>query len=98
MRRAAAIMALVLSLATAAPALATLVVNPDGSQWNYGAQLELLYGKKVWSNYYHPSLTHHSTAACGTDNVTAGATAGRWSNATAHCNAWDQGYVTYTNN
>ena len=97
MRRATAILAIVFSLATAAPALATLVLEPGGGQWNYGASLEGLWGKVVWSNYYYPSHYHHSTAVCSSSNQTGGAAAGSWSYATVHCNAWDTGYVSFSN-
>ncbi len=98
MRRGAALIALLLTLAMAVPVFATGVVEPGGGYWNYGAQVDLPVNKHVWSNYYYPTSYHHSTAICGSSNSTGGAPAGYWSYAMAYCNVWDMGYVSFTNN
>lgn len=44
-------------LTSAVTAFADTVNTPSGGRWDYGVG-----GGIVWSNYYHSSLTHKSTA------------------------------------
>lgn len=53
--------ALASSLLTAGAAFATTVYPPEGGTWSYGVQPTAT----VYSNYYHGSLTHGSTACNG---------------------------------
>jgi lactococcin 972 family bacteriocin len=88
MRLRSVIAALLLSLSIVAPAYAT-IVNVGGGTWNYGHELEGLWGKHDWSNYVHPTLYHSSTAICASQNVKHYAVAGTWTDVSIHCNWWD---------
>lgn len=95
-RKGAVIIASVaLTLATAAPALAT-VVNVGGGTWNYGTSYSFPSTKKVWSHYVHPSQYHSATAVAGSNNVKVYANAGSWANADTQC-AVNQGSAEYWN-
>lgn len=67
----------VLSSAAVTAANAAIVHPPEGGVWDYGAN-----ASTVWSDYYHPSVCHGSTAV-GTIVVRASAGAGAWSLASA---------------
>jgi len=73
-----------LTVATAAPALAT-VVNVGGGTWNYGTSYQFPSTKKVWSHYVHPTKYHSGTAICGSNNVKVYAGANTWANADTQC-------------
>ncbi|MFP1627016.1 lactococcin 972 family bacteriocin [Streptomyces sp. 5K101] len=66
-----------LVVATATPALA-VVVNAGGGTWDYGTN-----SSTVWSNYYHGSLCHGSTAVGTYTDRSPDTAAGRWSYASA---------------
>lgn len=85
MHRRLSAVAIVLALTIAAPVYAT-VVNVGGGTWNYGHELEGLWGKHVWSNYVHPSYYHSSTAICASKNVKKYANAGAWTDVSFSCN------------
>lgn len=98
MHRRFAVVAIFLALTIAAPVYAT-IVNVGGGTWNYGHELEGLWGKHVWSNYVQPTYYHSSTAICGSQNVKHYANAGVWTDVSIHCN-WpdnDAWYWAYYN-
>jgi lactococcin 972 family bacteriocin len=70
--------ALTVGGATAA-ANATTAYSPEGGTWNYGVRSGGIYGTvgEVYSEYYHPSRTHKSTAcANGTCSYSGWVSAG----------------------
>ncbi len=68
------------SLATAAPAFAT-IVNVGGGTWNYGTSYVFPVNKNIWSHYVHNSKYHSATAIGGSNNVKVFANATLWANA-----------------
>jgi len=66
-----------LVLAFASPALADQI-SVGGGIWNYGAGEEV-----VWSNYYHSSKCHGSTAVGQYTDRSPDTSAGYWSYASA---------------
>lgn len=67
-RRRAAITAMLvcaLLVPTVAYALGTAVVSVGGGTWSYGTTVTTSLQKRVWSNYYHGSRYHTSTAKLG---------------------------------
>ena len=55
-------------------------VNVGGGKWNYGTwNYDGTNYKQCWSNYYHPSRYHSSTAVLGPQRQKSYANAGSWS-------------------
>ncbi|MBB6174869.1 lactococcin 972 family bacteriocin [Nocardiopsis mwathae] len=59
---------------------AAAIEKVGGGKWDHGVS-GLPRSGPVWSNYYHPSTCHGSTAV-GVTTVRASARQGLWSNAT----------------
>ncbi len=78
--------ALAASLLTAGAAVATVVNPPEGGTWDYG----VTPFTTVWSNYYHGSRTHGSTACTGYPSCTRSAdkAPGTWSYASRVPTLW----------
>ncbi|MEW1639847.1 lactococcin 972 family bacteriocin [Streptomyces sp. NPDC093801] len=77
MRLKTTLTAVALVVASATPALAT-VVNTGGGKWDYGVGSGI-----VWSNYYH-NITCHSSSVQGDYWSSSGNVgAGEWSYASA---------------
>jgi lactococcin 972 family bacteriocin len=74
------------SVATAAPAFAT-IVNVGGGTWNYGTSYSFPVNKNVWSHYVHNSKYHSATAIGGSNNVKVFANSTFWANADTVCGA-----------
>lgn len=49
-------------------------VDTGGGVWDYGTSVTLSLRKKVWSNYTHPTKTHHSSCSIGTSSNHSGNT------------------------
>lgn len=91
-----ALAAVGLSIATAAPALAT-VVNVGGGTWNYETSYSFPTSKNVWSHYVNPSHQHSATAIGGPHNVKVYAKPNNWANADTQCGATESA-AEYWNN
>lgn len=68
-----------LALGGGGVANATTTYPSEGGTWDYGVDYWVM---KTWSNYYHPSRVHHSTACSASACTQSGwVPAGYWSNA-----------------
>lgn len=81
-----------------APALDNAAISPNttvnvgGGTWTYGTSMGF-NGNTVYSNYYHPTLYHSSTAIIGSQDNTSYADAGQWSYASANGSLFATGYA-----
>jgi lactococcin 972 family bacteriocin len=83
-----AVLAVSASVATAGAAYAT-TSYPDGGTWNYETNI-FVTGGPVFSNYYHPSQRHGSTAVNGQggSDRSADRPGGTWSYASTPGTWW----------
>ena len=92
-------MMLVAGLLVTSSAVPTLAAsaNVSGGIWSYGTSVVGLNQKRVYSNYYHASKTHKSSASIGTRTSTSGWTSAGVTSYASAVGKWGDETHTYYN-